>query len=102
MDQSSWFSFGALFRQFLVTPSQGALTQLYTATSLEVEEKDLKYVLCLKKEERLIDSLLYRAAYLVPYGKVGYKTSLAKDSDGKLGAAYMSLCEKLIANAEKS
>ncbi len=27
----------------MTTPAQGALTQLYAATSLEVEEKNLKY-----------------------------------------------------------
>lgn len=35
---------GAIRRQVMITPYQGALTQLYAATSLEVEEKDLKYV----------------------------------------------------------
>jgi len=81
MNQSwPWLSpLGAIRRQVMITPYQGALTQLYAATSLEVEEKDLK------------------AAYLVPYGKVGKKPSLAEDKDGKLGGAFMDLCEKLIA-----
>ncbi|KAE9400069.1 NAD(P)-binding protein [Gymnopus androsaceus JB14] len=86
MDQTSpWLSWlGAIRQRVMLTPSQGALTQLYAATSIEIEEKDLK------------------AAYLVPYGKVGCKTSLAKDKDGKLGGAFMELCEKLIANSKKS
>jgi len=62
----------------MITPYQGALTQLYAATSLEVEEKDLK------------------AAYLVPTGKVGAKSSMGEDKDGKLGGSFMNLCEKLI------
>jgi len=80
MNQSwPWLSpLGAMSRHVMITPYQGALTQLYAATSLEVEEKDLK------------------AAYLVPTGKVGTKSSMAEDKDGKLGSSFMNLCEKLI------
>jgi hypothetical protein len=41
-----------------------------------------------------------RAGYLVPIAKVGSKSALAKDPEGKLGAQFWSLCEKLV--AEKS
>lgn len=46
MNQSwPWLSpLSTISRQVMITPYQGALTQLYAATSLEVEEKDLKYV----------------------------------------------------------
>ncbi|KIK63777.1 hypothetical protein GYMLUDRAFT_452511 [Collybiopsis luxurians FD-317 M1] len=84
MDQS-WpllYPFHAIRRRVMLTTDQGALTQLYAATSLEVEEKDLK------------------AAYLVPYGRVGQKSPLAEDTEGKLGTAFMALCDKVI--AEKS
>ncbi|KAJ3891438.1 short chain dehydrogenase [Lentinula edodes] len=65
-------------RMFLVTPEQGALTQLYAATSPEVEEKDLK------------------AALLFPIAQPKYKTSLAEDKDGKLGGDFWTLCEALM------
>jgi retinol dehydrogenase-12 len=32
----------AILSRFLITPEDGALTQLYLATSSEVEEKDIK------------------------------------------------------------
>ncbi|KAH9812023.1 hypothetical protein DFH28DRAFT_1130264 [Melampsora americana] len=64
------------------TPYAGAQTSLYAATSLEVEQKNLK------------------AAYLVPYGQVGRKSLLAQDPDGKLGQQFWSLCEKLVADTE--
>ena len=41
----SWpllYPFHAIRRRVMLTSDQGALTQLYAATSLEVEEKDLK------------------------------------------------------------
>ncbi|KAJ3759959.1 short chain dehydrogenase [Lentinula raphanica] len=64
--------------RFLKTPEQGALTQLYAATSPEVEEKDLK------------------AALLFPVGQVTSKNSLAEDKDGKLGSDFWNLCEALM------
>ncbi|KAJ3811961.1 short chain dehydrogenase [Lentinula aff. lateritia] len=65
-------------RMFLVTPEQGALTQLYAATSPEVVEKDLK------------------AALLFPVAQPKSKTSLAEDKDGKLGGDFWTLCEALM------
>ncbi|KAJ3976698.1 short chain dehydrogenase [Lentinula raphanica] len=65
-------------RLFLATPEQGALTQLYAATSLEVEEKDLK------------------AALLSPVAQVATKASLAEDKDGKMGSDFWNLCEALM------
>ncbi|KIK64543.1 hypothetical protein GYMLUDRAFT_40048, partial [Collybiopsis luxurians FD-317 M1] len=66
-------------RWFLKTPLQGALMQLYAATSLEVEEKGLK------------------AAFIGPIARPYAKKSLAEDKDGKLGAQYWNLCAKLMA-----
>ncbi|KAF5381940.1 hypothetical protein D9757_007580 [Collybiopsis confluens] len=63
---------------FLKTPLQGALTQLYAATSPEVEEKNL------------------RAAYLAPIAQTQDKNTLATDKDGKLGVQFWNLCEKLV------
>ncbi|KAJ3720121.1 hypothetical protein C8R42DRAFT_583424 [Lentinula raphanica] len=65
-------------RMFLATPEQGALTQLYAAGSLEVEEKDLK------------------AALLSPLAQVATKASLAEDKDGKMGSDFWNLCEALM------
>ncbi|KAJ3829618.1 short chain dehydrogenase [Lentinula raphanica] len=65
-------------RMFLATPEQGALTQLYAAGSLEVEEKDLK------------------AALLSPVAQVATKASLAEDKDGKMGSDFWNLCEALM------
>ncbi|KIK56170.1 hypothetical protein GYMLUDRAFT_263848 [Collybiopsis luxurians FD-317 M1] len=64
---------------FAKTPLQGALTQLYAATSPEVEEKGLK------------------SALLFPIAQPQAKKPLAEDKDGKLGAQYWKLCEKLVA-----
>ncbi|KAJ3825391.1 hypothetical protein EV361DRAFT_905425 [Lentinula raphanica] len=64
--------------RLLKTPEQGALSQLYAATSPEVEEKDLK------------------AAFLFPVGQLKSKNSLAEDKDGKLGRDFWSLCEALM------
>ncbi|KAF8191464.1 hypothetical protein K438DRAFT_1830561 [Mycena galopus ATCC 62051] len=71
-----------LGRYALLTPEQGARTQLYAATALEVEEKDLK------------------AAYLTPYAKVSTPSLPAQDKDGKLAAQFWALCEKLVADAD--
>ncbi|PLW31320.1 hypothetical protein PCASD_13656 [Puccinia coronata f. sp. avenae] len=67
----------------IASPYKGALTQLYAATSPEVETKRL------------------RAAYLVPYGQVGRKSHLAMDCDGKLGKEFWYLCENLMQNSEE-
>ncbi|KAK7006771.1 hypothetical protein R3P38DRAFT_3036741 [Favolaschia claudopus] len=74
--------FSFLEKYALSSPEQGARTQLYAATALEVEEKDLK------------------AAYLVPYAKVGTPTMRAQDKDGKLAKEFWSLCETLVAEAD--
>ncbi|KAJ3978801.1 short chain dehydrogenase [Lentinula detonsa] len=63
---------------FSVTPEQGALTQLYAATSPEIEEKDLK------------------AALLFPVAQLKAKASLAEDRNGKLGGDFWALCEALM------
>ncbi|KAJ3773141.1 hypothetical protein EV361DRAFT_905418 [Lentinula raphanica] len=68
----------SLLATFSKTPEQGALSQLYAATSPEVEEKDLK------------------AALLFPVGQLKSKNSLAEDKDGKLGGDFWSLCEALM------
>ncbi|OAV88717.1 hypothetical protein, variant [Puccinia triticina 1-1 BBBD Race 1] len=73
----------AEFGSYIIArPSEGALTQLYAATSPEIESKRL------------------RAAYLVPYGQVGRKSFLAEDHEGKLGRQFWHLCEKLMQEAE--
>ncbi|KAA1065344.1 hypothetical protein PGT21_012748 [Puccinia graminis f. sp. tritici] len=64
------------------SPHEGALTQLYAATSPEIESKGL------------------RAAYLVPYGQVGRKSLIAEDRGGKLGRQFWDLCERLMQAAE--
>ncbi|KAJ3868481.1 hypothetical protein EV359DRAFT_77563 [Lentinula novae-zelandiae] len=61
-----------------MTSEQGALTQLYAATSPEIEENDLK------------------AALLFPIAQTKSKSSLAKDKDGKLGGDFWTLCEALM------
>ncbi|KAJ6500609.1 hypothetical protein C8R45DRAFT_819771 [Mycena sanguinolenta] len=65
-----------------VSPEQGALTQLYAATALEVEEKDLK------------------AAYLTPYVQVSTPSVYAQDRSGTLAAQFWALCEELVAAAD--
>ncbi|KAJ3742980.1 hypothetical protein DFH05DRAFT_1498829 [Lentinula detonsa] len=67
-----------IISMLLMTPDQGALTQLYAATSPEVEEKDLK------------------AALLFPVAQLKGKTSIAEDKDGKLGGDFWALCEALM------
>ncbi|CAG8538111.1 11951_t:CDS:2 [Dentiscutata erythropus] len=61
---SSWkkpfFHIGTLF---MISPEDGALTQLYCATSPEIEEKNL------------------RAKYFVPYGELGETNAQAKDEE---------------------
>ncbi|KAF7304933.1 hypothetical protein MKEN_01207600 [Mycena kentingensis (nom. inval.)] len=71
--------FKYLEKLVLAAPEQGALTQLYAATSPEVETKDLK------------------AAYLIPTAKVSKPSTQAQDKDGKLAAQFWTLCESLVA-----
>ncbi|KAG0147847.1 hypothetical protein CROQUDRAFT_655640 [Cronartium quercuum f. sp. fusiforme G11] len=66
----------------MMSPQDGAITQLYAATCPEVKEKQLK------------------GAYLVPFGKLGKKSTLGEDKEGKLGREFWSLCENLVAVAE--
>ncbi|PLW06905.1 hypothetical protein PCANC_17951 [Puccinia coronata f. sp. avenae] len=61
----------------LISPEQGALTQLYAATSPEVSEKQLK------------------GKYLVPYAKLETPSRLAQDPDGTLALQFWTLCESL-------
>ncbi|MBW0521214.1 hypothetical protein O181_060929 [Austropuccinia psidii MF-1] len=72
----------AFMRSVSATPTDGALTQLYAATSPEIETKDLK------------------AAYLVPYGQVAKKSPEAEDIGGRLGQQFWELCETLVQRAE--
>ncbi|KAE9397581.1 NAD(P)-binding protein [Gymnopus androsaceus JB14] len=62
----------------LLSPEEGALTQLYAATAPEVEEKDLK------------------AALLFPIAQLTQKNALAEDKERKLGMQFWDLCEKLV------
>jgi len=70
------------FEGAFATSCDGAITQLYAATSPDIERKRL------------------RAAYLVPYGQVGKKTCVAEDKDGKLGRQFWLLGESLMKDAE--
>ncbi|KAJ4483853.1 short chain dehydrogenase [Lentinula aciculospora] len=67
-----------IIRMFSITPEQGALTQLYAATSPEVEEKDLK------------------AALLFLFAQPRTKSSLTEDKYDKLGSDFWALCEALM------
>ncbi|KAA1069162.1 hypothetical protein PGT21_014773 [Puccinia graminis f. sp. tritici] len=68
----------SLFRgTVLISPEQGAITQLYAATSPEVVEKNLK------------------GKYLVPYAKLETPNQLAQDPDHTLALQFWSLCETL-------
>ncbi|CAG8692610.1 2789_t:CDS:2, partial [Gigaspora margarita] len=64
---SSWRSWVKLIvpiiEFFLLTPNDGALTQLYCATSPEIEEKN------------------YRAKYFIPFGKLSETTNHGKDEE---------------------
>ncbi|KAF9071222.1 hypothetical protein BDP27DRAFT_1401582 [Rhodocollybia butyracea] len=77
----SWPFLASLLRilnMLYYTPEEGALTHLYAATSLEVEEKKLK------------------AGLLFPTAKPTAKAALAEDKDGKLGVQFWNLCEALV------
>lgn len=67
-----------LASRFFTAPEDGALTQLYACASLEVDRLDLN------------------GAYLVPVAKLGKKSKIATDKDGKLGAELFSFCNKFV------
>ncbi|EST07827.1 Short-chain dehydrogenase/reductase SDR [Kalmanozyma brasiliensis GHG001] len=71
-------SFNKLASRFFTAPEDGALTQLYACASPEVDRLDLN------------------GAYLVPVAKVGGKSKLAQDKEGKLGAELFSFCNSFI------
>ncbi|RIB12984.1 hypothetical protein C2G38_1975782 [Gigaspora rosea] len=77
---SSWGSwikpFLNVLKFFMITPEEGALTQLYCATSPEIENKNL----CAK--------------YFVPYGELGKTTAQAKDEE--LAKQLWDYSEKLV------
>lgn len=77
-----WGTVFKFFEGMLATPRDGAITQLYAATSPDIDRKGL------------------RASYLVPYGQVGKKTCVAEDKDGKLGRQFWLLAESLMKAAE--
>lgn len=52
-----------IFSIFRSSPDDGALTQLYAATSPEIIEKN------------------YRRVYFVPYGEIGETPKIAKDDE---------------------
>lgn len=68
----------SLASRFFTAPEDGALTQLYACASLEVDRLDLN------------------GAYLVPVAKMGKKSKLAKDEDGKLGEELFSFCNGFV------
>ncbi|EGG00778.1 uncharacterized protein MELLADRAFT_111552 [Melampsora larici-populina 98AG31] len=72
------FLIDPLMKLFMCDAKQGALTQLYAATSPEIETKNLK------------------SNYIVPYGQIGRKSLYAQDLDGKLGRSLWMLCMKLL------
>lgn len=71
-------SFNKMASRFFTAPEDGALTQLYACASPEVDRLDLN------------------GAYLVPVAKVGGKSKLAQDKEGKLGAELFSFCNGFI------
>lgn len=68
----------SLVERFFTAPEDGALTQLYACASLEVDRLDLN------------------GAYLVPIAKLGKKSRIAQDKDGKLGDELFSFCNAFI------
>ena len=68
----------SLASRFFTAPEDGALTQLYACASLEVDRLDLN------------------GAYLVPVAKLGKKSKLAQDKDGKLGTELFSFCNGFV------
>ncbi|POW13155.1 hypothetical protein PSTT_03887 [Puccinia striiformis] len=68
----------SIFRgTLLLSPEQGAITQLYAATSPEITEKKLK------------------GKYLAPYAKVQTPSKLAQDLDHSLSLQFWTLCESI-------
>ncbi|CAG8644871.1 16207_t:CDS:2 [Cetraspora pellucida] len=61
---------------FMLTPNDGALTQLYCATSPEIEEKN------------------YRGKYFIPFGELGQTNAPAKDEE--LAKTLWNFSEKFI------
>lgn len=87
---SPWFASTLkwVVRRTLTPVAQGALTQLYAATSPEVDQLGLK------------------AEYLTPIAKVAMKRPLAADKSGELGKGLMLFCNdftkaRLSVDAEK-
>ncbi|PWY99142.1 NAD(P)-binding protein [Testicularia cyperi] len=64
-------------KHLMTKPEDGALTQLYACTSPDVDKLNLN------------------GAYLVPVAKVGSKSRLAEDKDGKLGAELFSFANAI-------
>ncbi|CBQ72111.1 related to Oxidoreductase, short-chain dehydrogenase [Sporisorium reilianum SRZ2] len=73
VDALLWFA-----SPLMTAPQDGALTQLYACASLEVDRLGLS------------------GQYLVPVAKVGWKSRLAKDKDGKLGAELFKFCNGFV------
>lgn len=68
----------SLASRFFTAPEDGALTQLYACASLEVDRLDLN------------------GAYLIPVAKVGKKSKVATDKEGKLGSELFSFCNNFV------
>lgn len=71
-------SVNSLLSRFFTAAEDGALTQLYACTSPEVDRLNLN------------------GAYLVPVAKLGQKSKLAQDTDGRLGQELFSFCNSFI------
>lgn len=82
----------------MLTPEQGALTQLFAATASDVEEKDMKSVIPSISVSYLLKQIfsLYRAGYLVPIAQRKSLSNIAADKDGRLGRQFWNLCETLV------
>ena len=83
-----------LLRPFLTTtPKKGALTQLYCATSKEVEKNDYRYCFRASVKDCSTENV-FRGRYFVPDAKLGKKSKLAEDE--QLGKDLWSLAEQLV------
>ncbi|CCF53322.1 hypothetical protein NDA11_001422 [Ustilago hordei] len=78
-------SYGLIFKamifaasRFFTAPEDGALTQLYACASLEVDRLNLN------------------GAYIEPVAKVGKKSKIAEDKDGKLGDELFNFCNQFV------
>jgi len=67
-----------LMSMFLTSPQQGAITQLFAATSPTVREK----------------AEMYGGQYLVPYGEIGKPSELAQKEE--LGDDLWALTERVV------